>query len=118
MMGQAIPNLDISITKGSSGVIALTEQEIHRTQFVYPCIHCGNCVDVCPMSLNPSQLGLLAKNEVYEKMVEQYHLMDCFECGACSYICPAHIPLVQYFRMAKNSYRKTIMKAKAKSRAA
>ncbi len=113
MMGQAIPNLDISITKGSSGVIALTEQESHQTQRVYPCIHCGKCVEVCPMSLNPGQLGLLAKNEVYEKMVKQYHLMDCFECGACSYVCPAHIPLVQYFRMAKKSMAK-----KPKSRAA
>ncbi len=102
MMGQAIPNLDIPITKGSSGVIAFTGSEIHRSQLIYPCIHCGYCVDVCPMSLNPSQLGLLAKNEVYDKMVAQYHLLDCFECGACSYVCPAHIPLVQYFRIAKS----------------
>ena len=101
MMGQAIPNLDIPVTKGSSGVIAFTTRETGSKPFIYPCIHCGNCVDVCPMSLNPSQLGLLAKKQVYDKMVGQYHLLECFECGACAYVCPAHIPLVQYFRMAK-----------------
>ncbi|MDH4073313.1 MAG: 4Fe-4S dicluster domain-containing protein, partial [Gammaproteobacteria bacterium] len=60
----------------------------------------------CPLFLNPSQLGLLAKNEAYERMVAEYHLMDCFECGACSFVCPSHIPLVQYFRLAKKMHRK------------
>lgn len=107
MMGQAVPNLDIPITKGISGVVALTEQETGSRPPVYPCIHCGYCVEVCPMSLNPSQLGLLAKNEQYGPMVEGFHLLDCFECGACSYVCPSHIPLVQYFRVAKAAVKKS-----------
>jgi len=106
MMGQAVPNLDIPITKGTSGFVAFTENETGPAPKVYPCIHCGHCVDVCPMILNPSQLGLLAKNQQFENMVQEYNLMDCFECGACSYVCPSHIPLVQYFRMAKKEYRK------------
>ena len=107
MMGQAIPDLDIPITKGTSGFVAFTEREVgQHQQAIYPCIHCGHCVDACPMSLNPSQLGLLAKNETYDVMTEQYHLMDCFECGACSYVCPSHIPLVQYFRVAKSRIAK------------
>jgi len=108
MMGQSIPDLDIPITKGTSGFVAFTERETgHHHQTVYSCIHCGHCVDACPMYLNPSQLGLLAKNEIYDVMAEQYHLMDCFECGACSYVCPSHIPLVQYFRIAKSSIAKS-----------
>ena len=109
MMGVAVSNLDIPITKGTSGITAFsTAQTGDATghKHVYPCIHCARCVEVCPLFLNPSQLGLLAKNEDYVQMADEFHLMDCFECGACSYVCPSHIPLTQYFRLAKKMVRK------------
>ena len=106
MMGQSAPNLDISITKGVSGVIVFTQKEFRKAQRVYPCIHCGHCVDTCPMGLNPSRLGLLAQLQDYQTMAEDFHLRDCFECGACSFVCPSHIPLVQYFRIAKSQIKK------------
>jgi electron transport complex protein RnfC len=107
MMGAAAPSLDISITKGTSGVVAFTDTEAERTHGkVYPCIRCGYCVDACPILLNPSQLGILAKNQEYARMADDFHLMDCFECGSCSFVCPSHIPLVQQFRMAKAAVRK------------
>jgi electron transport complex protein RnfC len=106
MMGNAAPNLDISVTKGVSGVIAFTEQQIPKTEKVYPCIHCGYCVDVCPLGLNPSMLGLLANTRQYETMMNNYNLKDCFECGACSFVCPSHIPLVQQFRVAKSMLKR------------
>ncbi|MCO6489103.1 MAG: electron transport complex subunit RsxC [Phaeodactylibacter sp.] len=106
MMGVAVSNLDISITKGTSGIVAFTEKDIKRADKVYPCIKCGACVDACPLSLNPSRLGILAKFEAYDQMAEEFHLMDCFECGSCSYVCPSHIPLVQYFRLSKSIVRK------------
>lgn len=106
MMGVAVSNLDISIVKGTSGIVVFTEKEVSRPQKIYPCINCGACVDACPLSLTPSKLGLLAKFEAYDQMAEDYNLMDCFECGSCSYVCPSHIPLVQYFRLAKSIVRK------------
>ena len=106
MMGIAVSNLDISIVKGTSGIVVFTEKEVARPEKVYPCIKCGACVDACPLSLNPSQLGILAKFEAYDQMAAEYHLMDCFECGSCSYVCPSHIPLVQYFRLSKSMVRK------------
>jgi electron transport complex protein RnfC len=109
MMGPSVSNLDIPITKGTSGITAFTSAETSQAtghKKVYPCIHCARCVEACPLFLNPSQLGILAKHEEYEKMADAYHLMDCFECGACSYVCPSHIPLVQYFRLAKKMVRK------------
>ncbi len=105
MMGVSVSNLDISITKGTSGIVVFNKTLEHRNRKIYPCIKCGACVEACPLFLNPSKLGLLAKFEAYDEMADQYHLMDCFECGSCSYVCPSHIPLVQYFRFSKSIVR-------------
>jgi electron transport complex protein RnfC len=106
MMGQALPSLDISITKGTSGFVAFTNEQTGSTKTQYPCIHCSYCIDACPMHLNPSQLGILAANKRYQTMADQYHLMACFECGSCAFVCPSNLPLVQQFRVAKNMIRK------------
>ena len=107
MMGAAVPSLDVVITKGTSGVVAFTERQVRTVhQRVHPCIRCGYCVDACPMLLDPSQLGALARNEEFERMADEFHLMDCFECGCCAYVCPSHIPLVQQFRLSKAAVRK------------
>jgi electron transport complex protein RnfC len=115
MMGVAVSNLDISIVKGTSGIVVFTEKEIRKKTKVYPCIKCAACVDACPLSLNPAKLGVLAKFEAYEEMADNYNLMDCFECGSCSYVCPSHIPLVQYFRLSKSIVRKRKAAEKEKS---
>jgi electron transport complex protein RnfC len=105
MMGAAAGSLDIPITKGVTGILVLTHKEVNGHSRIYPCIHCAACVDVCPIHLNPSQLGMLARKDRYEEMETDYHLKDCFECACCSYVCPSHIPLVQYFRIAKQMNR-------------
>ena len=118
MMGPAVSSLDIPIIKGTSGVVVFTEKETEKkTDTIYPCIRCAYCVDACPIFLNPSMLGLLAKNRDYDRMVSDYNLMDCFECGSCSYVCPSHIPLVQYFRIAKGIARERQAEARKKEQA-
>ena len=107
MMGAAASSLEISITKGTSGVTAFTDAAAERTHSqIYACIRCGYCVDACPIFLNPSLLGKLAATEQFETMANENNLMDCFECGSCSFVCPSHIPLVQQFRAAKAAVRK------------
>jgi electron transport complex protein RnfC len=106
MMGVAVSNLDISIVKGTSGILVFNDESVRRADKIYPCIKCGACLDACPLMLNPSKLGILAKNEEYDRMAGEFNLMDCFECGSCTYVCPSNIPLVQYFRLGKNIVRK------------
>jgi electron transport complex protein RnfC len=105
MMGPSAASLDVPITKGVTGILVLTRMEVGDGTRIYPCIHCAACVDVCPIHLNPSRLGMLARKDRYEEMASDFHLNDCFECGCCSYVCPSHIPLVQYFRIAKQMNR-------------
>ncbi len=107
MMGQAIASLDVPVTKGVSGILVFRHQDMvaQDGRKTYPCIKCGECVECCPMGLNPSTLGMLAAKRLYETMGENYHLADCFECGCCTYVCPSNIPLVQQFRVAKQILR-------------
>lgn len=108
MMGPATASLDVPIVKGTSGVVAFTEAQTGPTLAAreYPCIRCARCVDACPLFLDPSSMGALAKQGQYARMAEEQHLMDCFECGCCSFVCPSHIPLVQHFRVAKRAVRR------------
>ncbi|MGC4079635.1 MAG: electron transport complex subunit RsxC [Rubrivivax sp.] len=107
MMGQAVACLDAPITKGVSGVLVFRAEDLQpRTaRKSFPCIKCGECIESCPMGLNPSTLGMLAAKRQYETMADTYRLGACFECGTCSYVCPANIPLVQQFRVAKQVLR-------------
>jgi len=104
MMGAATPDLDTPLIKGTTGVVVLTEAEA-RPRRVHPCIHCGRCLESCPVFLNPSLLGSLAQAGRYGEM-EDANLMDCMLCGSCSYVCPSHIPLSQMFALGKNMLRR------------
>jgi electron transport complex protein RnfC len=110
MMGNAVANLDTPIIKGTTGVVVL-EQAQTRQQATYPCIHCGRCLDACPVFLNPSMLGDYARMQRYEEM-EALHLADCMLCGSCSFVCPSNIPLAQMFQASKSALRR-ITTAKA-----
>ncbi|NCA69720.1 MAG: electron transport complex subunit RsxC [Sphingobacteriia bacterium] len=106
MMGMAVASLDVPVTKGVSGVVALERADPDLAlRKVYPCIKCGECLKACPVSLNPSMLGELAQARQYERMADEFNLNQCFECGCCAYVCPSNIPLTQYFRIAKSINR-------------
>jgi electron transport complex protein RnfC len=104
MMGQAQANLDAPVIKGTTGVVVLEKCET-RTADVFPCIHCGRCLDACPVFLNPSLLGDYARVQRYEDMAEA-HLADCMLCGSCAYVCPSNIPLSQLFQASKLALRR------------
>jgi electron transport complex protein RnfC len=103
MMGASQADLDTPLTKGTTGVVVLAAHEV-REQASYPCIHCGHCLDACPVFLNPQHLGKLAGVGRYDEMVA-HHLNDCMLCGSCSYVCPSNIPLSQQFAAAKMALR-------------
>ncbi|NLZ93927.1 MAG: electron transport complex subunit RsxC [Firmicutes bacterium] len=100
MMGFAVPGPEnLPVTKGTSGILCLSEQDVDVYE-IHPCIKCGKCVEVCPVSITPLFIGACVEHGMYDK-AEAYNALDCIECGCCSYICPAKRPLTQWIGMAK-----------------
>ena len=109
MMGVAQYSLDVSVTKGTSGIVLLRWDEI--PQYVSDaCIRCGRCVQVCPMRLDPSALSIFIERMQFNA-AEEYNVADCIECGCCAYVCPSRRPLVHHFRRAKAEISKAAGKA-------
>lgn len=100
MMGKALMNLDVPITKGTSGILVIDQKKARRGER-NNCIRCAKCVSACPMGLEPYLLGLLSENGIFERM-EKERIMDCIECGSCQFICPANRPLLDYCRLGKS----------------
>lgn len=105
-MGKAITQLDAPVTKGTSGVVIITDLDAKRKE-VQNCIRCARCTFVCPMGLEPYLLMGLSKNQAWEK-VESNSVMDCIECGSCSYTCPSNRPILDYVRLGKYEVGKLI----------
>lgn len=96
MMGQALFELDIPVTKPSSALLAFEHDEVSENPMT-PCIRCGRCVDACPEFLVPPLMVKAAAQNNLERF-EALSGMECMECGSCSYICPARRPLTQIFK--------------------
>lgn len=103
MTGMALASLDVPITKGMSGIVALTAGEtapaISDDQ---PCIRCGRCPEGCPMGLEPYAIANYANIQMWDAAGKR-NAIDCIECGVCSYVCPTKRPLLQLIRLAKGA---------------
>ncbi len=99
MMGLAVADLELPVTKGVSGIIAVARGEVSPGAET-SCLSCGRCVTHCPFGLNPTRLYKLIDHLQYQAALSE-GLMDCKECGVCSYVCPAGIPLTQGLKLGK-----------------
>ena len=110
MMGKAMANLESTVTKGTSGILMLSEEKAVRDE-AGPCIRCAKCVDACPMGLEPYLLMQYSQRQMWAED-EANHIMDCIECGCCIFSCPAKRPILDYVRLGKNTVGKIIRSRK------
>lgn len=103
LTGNLVRNVAAPVPKGTSAVLALTEEEI-RAGTQQPCIGCGSCVRSCPVSINPVLLNDLVRGGRISDAVGA-GLNDCIECGLCAHLCPSRIPLVVGIREGKRTAR-------------
>ena len=99
MMGFAMFDLNVPVTKTSSSILAMTKDEVAENEPT-PCIRCGRCVEACPGNLVPQKMAEASTNKDYDTFVK-LNGMECYECGSCTYVCPAKRPLTQSFKQAR-----------------
>jgi electron transport complex protein RnfC len=112
MMGVALDRTETSILKQNNAILVFDKDEA-KTPLETQCIHCGRCVEACPMHLMPTQLDIGSRNKDVEQL-NAFYIMDCIECGCCTYVCPAKRYLVQSIRAGKGYVRLAKMKEAAK----
>jgi len=112
MMGKALPQTDIPITKTMGGIVILPEDQAQRKPSV-ECIRCAKCVSVCPLGLEPYLLMTLSDKELWERAQEE-KMLSCCECACCQFICPSHRPLLDYIRRGKAVLTQILLSAKTK----
>ncbi len=101
MSGISVDTLDIPLTKSTSGILFLSEDEI-RSGECSSCIRCGRCVSVCPMGLIPCKIAGAVERERFD-LAGELHAEACIKCSSCSYVCPAKRPLSNFITMAQET---------------
>lgn len=99
MMGRALSDVRVPVIKAMTAITALTEKEAKIGE-ESDCIMCSECINVCPVNLQPILISEAYKRGDIEA-AQKLGAMDCIECGNCSYICPSKIPLLDNIRDAK-----------------
>jgi len=111
MMGLAQYTADVAVTKGTSGILALTDARAYESA---ACIRCGRCVEVCPWHLVPSYLSIICEAKDIDA-IKASDIMDCKECGCCTYVCPSRRPIVHLIKYGKAELARLRAEEKAKS---
>ena len=109
MMGQALFNMNIPVTKTSSALTCMSKDEV-ALNAPTACIRCGRCVNVCPSRVVPQMMMQAAMRSDIDAFVK-LDGMECCECGCCAYACPAKLPLTQAFK----EMRKTVIASRKKA---
>lgn len=103
MMGMALSSLDVPVIKGSSGLLAFSEDMVQE-RIQKNCIRCGRCVSGCPMNLMPFMIKeAVCANDL--KKLTKLNIADCIQCGSCTYVCPAEQNPLRYIRSGKAKLR-------------
>jgi len=103
MRGYSTLNVELPVTKETRSLVLLDKVEQGPVPEI-ACIHCGDCVKICPVGLEPERLYKLLSQNAGGK-ARTFGLTDCTGCGLCSWTCPSQIPLAQIFRRRNRQSR-------------
>ncbi len=112
MMGISVPSLDAPVLKITNAVIAMDEKDAKPPKTT-ACINCGECVNHCPLRLDPRAISKAYRLDLPEDL-KKLSADLCMECGCCSYVCPAKRNIVQTNKLAKARLAAYLKEQKAK----
>jgi len=84
-----------------------------KSREMLTCIHCGACLNVCPVfqrggghaygSIYPGPMGIVLTPGLLGVDKAPYHALACSLCGKCDEVCPVQIPLSDLILQARNN---------------
>lgn len=99
MMGTCVADLSQPILKNNNAILAFSKARAHTPKMTN-CIHCGRCVNACPLGLAAKDI-VQAYNKGNVEMLQELNADLCMSCGTCSFVCPAKRPLAPSIALAK-----------------
>ncbi|MDD3221427.1 MAG: RnfABCDGE type electron transport complex subunit D [Lachnospiraceae bacterium] len=100
LSGKSIDGPNTWVTKETCGIIVLKPPKVLNG----PCIHCGQCREVCPQGLMPDQIEAIYLSG--REIPDSYRAADCIKCGLCSYVCPSERRLTEYMGQVKKGRKR------------
>lgn len=97
MMGISIQDVQDPILKANNAILALSKADKPQET---ACIHCGRCIQACPLQLMPPDIARAYRQKDVEAL-KQLHVGLCMNCGCCTYACPAKRPVAETNQFAK-----------------
>jgi len=96
MTGQSVTDLSTVVSRTAAAVLLVSDAPQPRP---IACVRCGQCIDHCPVRLDPR--SLLAMAETAQPDLPAGGAGPCLECGTCSLVCPSNLPLLQAVQRLK-----------------
>lgn len=98
LRGTLIDSLDLPVGKGIKSIHAVSK-DVGIQKQLEECIHCGQCLQCCPVFIDPINTVRQIQRERYTADV--LHSVElCSGCACCSAVCPARIPLCAVIQSA------------------
>ncbi len=67
------------------------------------CVHCGWCVEDCPVGISPVELAQLElQASCPARLLPE--LRACIDCGLCTYVCPSRLPLAATIKHSRDRF--------------
>ncbi len=104
MMGISIPDPADPVLKANNAILALEKFESPKAS---ACIHCGRCIQACPLRLMPTEIAKAFRRKDAAAL-DQLKVTLCMNCGCCTYACPAKRPVAETNQLAKTFLQSAI----------
>lgn len=98
--GIAVSDLNTPVTKYVNSITVLSAKDF-PDQRQTPCIRCGRCHEICPVSIQPEKIYF---HYFSDTSIPDYMLQTterCTECALCNAVCPSRLPLYQTIKLVQ-----------------
>jgi len=93
--GKEILELQTPINKKSIGLFTFSKRDT-----LFKCIRCSQCINACPMGLEPYRLAMHVRNSDFV-LLRKEKILNCTNCGTCGYVCPTGRPVLDLIRYGR-----------------